>query len=572
MKPDSFDKTLRRHMSLFGAPSASQIEVSRARIRERLASGEPSALDETAAARASAVSHSWQVGLSLAAAAALILAVATVRWTGDDSGYDTVRAGDTGRMLALDDGSRVEMRAMSELSIERAADGIGIRLLAGDIIVNAAKQRDGHLYVHTKDMTIAVVGTVFLVNAGSDGSRVAVIEGEVRVRDGDVETRLRPGEQVATSPTIARRPIKEAITWSRNADVHIALLETFMKGMAQSAGPLTPVARPADARAAQVAPAGQAAPEFEEASIRECDPDEIPAAPPGARGGGANSFYQTPGRSYLLCMTLATIIRTAYGYSPADLDFMTGGRAGRGPGAFNVVYGLGVEDGLRVRGGPDWVRSQRYTIEAVADGAATGDVMRGPMLRALLERRFKLKTHVETESVPAYSLVVAPGGLKVKPSEPDSCISYPADPTVPRINGVPVGTTRPTLDGIRRGTEKRVCGFFAERTGPNIVLVVGQGTFETLALQLALRVGKVSVFDRTGVTGAFDWILEFAADSVVAPGTGRATAPPAPETVDVPRGPSIFAALEEQLGVRLEPATTPREYLVIDAVERPGPN
>jgi uncharacterized protein (TIGR03435 family) len=240
--------------------------------------------------------------------------------------------------------------------------------------------------------------------------------------------------------------------------------------------------------------------------------------------------------------------------------------------SFGAAYFLGVEDGARVRGGPDWVRSTLYTIEAVAAGAADAQTMRGPMLRALLERRFKLKAHVETEGVPAYSLVVAPGGLKVKPSEPDSCVSYPVDPTVPRINGVPVGTKRPTLDGIRRGIEKRVCGFFAERNGPNIVLVVGQGTFETLALQLALRVGKVSVFDRTGVTDSFDWMLEFAADSVVAPGTGRATAVPAPETVDVPRGPSIFAALEEQIGVRLEPTQAAREYLVIDAIERPGPN
>jgi uncharacterized protein (TIGR03435 family) len=575
---DAFDKSLHRYLSLFGAPSASQLEVSRARIRERLASGEPSAFDETAAGlvRPRAVSYRWRAGLSLATAAALILVVATVRWTGND----VVRAGDAGRMLTLDDGSRVEMRATSELSIERAADGIGIHLLAGDIIVNAAKQRDGYLYVHTKDMTIAVVGTVFLVNAGSDGSRVAVIEGEVRVRERgtpqrrsgrqrDVETRLRPGEQVATSPTIARRPVKEAITWSRNADAHIAILESFMTGMARSAGPLTPVA---SAVASPAAAPAQAAPEFEEASIRECDPDNVPAPPAGARGGGANSFYMTPGRTYVLCMTLATIIRTAYEYGPADLDFMNAGRRGRGPNTLNAVYGLGVEDGLRVRGGPDWVRSQRYTIEAVADGAAAGETMRGPMLRALLERRFKLKVHVETEGVPAYSLVVAPGGLKVKRSEPESCITYPVDPTVPRINGVPVGTKRPTLDEIRRGTEKRVCGFFAERNGPNIALVAGQGTFETLALQLALRVGKVAVFDRTGVTGAFDWILEFAADSVVAPGVGRATAAPAPETVDVPRGPSIFAALEEQIGVRLEPTQTPREFLVIDAVERPAPN
>jgi hypothetical protein len=146
------------------------------------------------------------------------------------------------------------------------------------------------------------------------------------------------------------------------------------------------------------------------------------------------------------------------------------------------------------------------------------------------------------------------------------------DPTVPRINGVPVGATRPTLEGIRRGSEKRVCGTFAERNGPNIVLVAGETTFETLALQLAMRVGRVTVFDRTGVTGPFDWILEFDADSVVAPRAGRATARPSPATVDLPRGPSIFAALEEQLGVRLEPTQKPREFLVIDAVERPGPN
>ena len=159
--------------------------------------------------------------LPLAAAAAIILALVTVPIQWDAApGSDDVRpsdavhagdasAGDAGRMLALDDGSRVEMRARSELSIERAADGIGIRLLAGDIIVNAAKQRDGHLYVHTREMTVAVVGTVFLVKAGQDGSRVAVIEGEVSVREGQREKRLRPGEQVATSPrSLAARPVQ----------------------------------------------------------------------------------------------------------------------------------------------------------------------------------------------------------------------------------------------------------------------------------------------------------------------------------------------------------------------------
>ena len=121
-------------------------------------------------------------------------------------------------------------------------------------------------------------------------------------------------------------------------------------------------------------------------------------------------------------MTLATIIRTALGFGPMQLDFLQGG--GIGPGrrglAFNNVYGLGVEDGRRVRGGPDWIRSERYTIEAVADGAATAEQMRGPMLRALLERRFQLKAHVETEQVPAFNLTIARSGLKIKPVDSDT--------------------------------------------------------------------------------------------------------------------------------------------------------
>ena len=104
--------------------------------------------------------------------------------------------------------------------------------------------------------------------------------------------------------------------------------------------------------------AGAGKPQFEEASIRPCDPDSVPAAPPGGRGGGANSFQMTPGRTHVLCMTLATIIRHAYGYGPADLDFLDPG--GRDSSLnLNAVYGLGVEDGVRVRRGPDWVHSER---------------------------------------------------------------------------------------------------------------------------------------------------------------------------------------------------------------------
>src|SRR5215831_9114793 len=86
--------------------------------------------------------------------------------------------------------------------------------------------------VQTKDVTVSVVGTVFLVNAEEDGSRVAVIEGEVQVHEGTSYTRLRPGEQVATSPQVDARPVKDAIAWSRQADVFSAILDSFARNMA----------------------------------------------------------------------------------------------------------------------------------------------------------------------------------------------------------------------------------------------------------------------------------------------------------------------------------------------------
>jgi uncharacterized protein (TIGR03435 family) len=500
-----------------------------------------------------------------AAAALVIVAVGgAIIWP---RGVRVYAAGNDGLQVTLSDDSRVEMRAHSEMTVGRASDGIQIDLKKGDIIVTAAKPRKAPLYVRTMDMIVAVNGTVLLVNAGPDGSRVGVIEGEVRVQEAIVETRLGSGEQVATSPTIAQRPLAEDISWSRNANAHLSILESFKRGIAKTAGTLTPAATPGQAAAAAGQPVSL---EFEEASIRECDPDNLPPAPAGARGGGANSFLMTPGRLHALCLSVATLIRTAYGYGPVANDFMSGDGRGRGLPASGVPYGLGVEDGLRVRGGPDWVRSERYTIEAVADPSADGPTMSRTMLLALLERRFKLRAHVETEQVPAYALVVAPGGLKIRPSEQDSCISYPADPTVPRINGVPIGARRPMLADVRRG-EKRVCGQLPERNGPNQVFVAGSSTFGVLAQQLAARLGRVRVYDKTGITDPFDWILEFAPNENPS-GPANMNPQTAPEPADVPRGPTIFIALEEQLGLRLEPARQPREYIEIDAVERPAPN
>ena len=491
---------------------------------------------------------------SMAAAALLVAAIGTaIFWP---RGVLVYAAGNDGLQVTLSDDSLVEMRAHAEMTVGRTTDGIQIDLKTGDIIVTTAKQRDSHVYVRTNDMTVAVAGTVFLANAGEQGSRVGVIEGEVRVREeraGSVETRVRPGEQVATSPTIAQRPLAENITWSRNADAHLAILESFKRGIAQTSGPLRPVV-PAVERQRGTGPAAPAAVEFEEASVRECDPDNLPPPPPGARGGGANSFFMTPGRTHVLCMTLATIIRTAYGLGAAGNEYVNDGSRAR-PVRLNAVAGLGVENGTMVRGGPDWVRSDRYTIEATADPSADAETMSRPMLRALLERRFRLKAHIEEEPIPAFTLSVSKGGLKMKAAQPGDCEELkpvPGQPTIAR-----------TLAEVKAGARPN-CGIFTERDGQKVVYA-GYGApmngpaLGGLVQRLALRLDRTRVIDKTGLTGAYTFMLQFFQDEATPPS-------------EVWRASTLGAALEEQLGLTLESTTAPREYIVIDAITRLEPN
>ena len=226
---------LRRHLRWYGDPPRERATASLDRVWERLQPHAHSAprlpVDSLETESRRAAGTPWR----------LRVAAATLVWRpADDTlfrvvegrvqmgdtpsllrsfgGTGTIRSnGGTGVVLALLDGSRIEMRTRSELSLERADDGVRIRLHSGGIIVNAAKQRTGHLYVQTKDVTVSVVGTVFLVNAEEHGSRVAVIEGEVRVLQGTNEKRLRPGEQVTSSPAMAAPPVRQVIAWSRNA-------------------------------------------------------------------------------------------------------------------------------------------------------------------------------------------------------------------------------------------------------------------------------------------------------------------------------------------------------------------
>jgi hypothetical protein len=127
-------------------------------------------------------------------------------------------------MLRLHDGSHVEMRERSGLSISERGRDLTIGLDRGAILVQAAKRRTGHLYVSTRDCRVSVTGTVFSVNSGLKGSRVTVIEGTVLVAQDRHESVLHAGDQVATSSAMGATPVPLEISWSKNADAYIAML------------------------------------------------------------------------------------------------------------------------------------------------------------------------------------------------------------------------------------------------------------------------------------------------------------------------------------------------------------
>jgi len=141
------------------------------------------------------------------------------------AGSELRTAKDASAMVELRDGSRVEMRERSEFKINETREEVTIELDRGSIIVEAAKRRKGRLSVQTKDCKVSVTGTVFSVSASALGSRVAVVEGRVRVARSGEEKYLGPGEQYSSSGSLAPVPVADEIAWSRNFDKHLALLK-----------------------------------------------------------------------------------------------------------------------------------------------------------------------------------------------------------------------------------------------------------------------------------------------------------------------------------------------------------
>ncbi|HEV2962211.1 MAG TPA: FecR domain-containing protein [Candidatus Angelobacter sp.] len=141
---------------------------------------------------------------------------------------DKLRTGGASRaMVRLRDGSLVEMNEHAEFSVSLRRKDTTLHLDRGDIIVQAAKRDAGHLYIAAPDCTVSVTGTVFSVNSGLKGSRVSVVQGEVRVAESGVTSVLHPGDQLSTNASVAAKPIREELAWSKDRDKLLALLGEF---------------------------------------------------------------------------------------------------------------------------------------------------------------------------------------------------------------------------------------------------------------------------------------------------------------------------------------------------------
>jgi uncharacterized protein (TIGR03435 family) len=272
--------------------------------------------------------------------------------------------------------------------------------------------------------------------------------------------------------------------------------------------------------AASLLHAQPAAPKFEVASIKPCTLDGGPAGG-GRQGGGGGASPGDPGMFRSGCLPVRMLIQMAY-IVYAD---------GQGPSSSQLKN-------QPLQGAPDWIDSERYTIDARPASPQTRAMMGGPMLQALLEERFKLKIHRENQEVPAYALLVAKGGPKLKATPEGGCTQ--GDSRV--VQGRPLP-----------------CGYMAsEQEGTDAVGV----KLATLCQILSRQVHR-PVIDQTGLTGLYDYHVDFAPGP---PGAHPPDDPNAPDPVT-----NVMGSLQS-LGLRLEAAKGTAEFIVIDHIERPSEN
>jgi uncharacterized protein (TIGR03435 family) len=235
----------------------------------------------------------------------------------------------------------------------------------------------------------------------------------------------------------------------------------------------------------------------------------------------ALTLAQTPGSEKRAEFEVASIKPTATEGS-FTIDFPPGGRfSTRNVTVHNLLRNAyGLED-YQISGGPGWINSAGFDIEAKA-AAGAGDLPREQvlqMIQALLTDRFHLAVHRETRQLPIYALVVGKTGSKLQAAD---------------SSATPAGT-------LKMGQ-----------------LITQKMSMTTLANLLTFDLER-PVRDETGLQGDFAFTLEWTR------GLGESDA-------GAPSRPSLFTAVQEQLGLKLESAKGPVEVLVIDRVEKPSEN
>jgi uncharacterized protein (TIGR03435 family) len=238
-----------------------------------------------------------------------------------------------------------------------------------------------------------------------------------------------------------------------------------------------------------------------------------------------------------------------------------------------IHLAYGVTDS-QISGGPGWLNSEKFDIEAKADDSSIAEPWKlseeqrklaqdrsKRMLQALLADRFKLTLHRETKELPVYALVVAKNGPKLQAATADELA--PPDPKEAHVRlDSPKG---PMPKG--RGLLMRP-GQLSGTAAPIAILA------ETLSNQPEL--GR-TVLDKTGLQGYYDFTLKWTPDErqgqmFRGPGDGAKEGPGSDSAPPPDSGPSLFTAIQEQLGLKLESQKGPVEILIIDGAERPSEN
>ncbi len=291
-----------------------------------------------------------------------------------------------------------------------------------------------------------------------------------------------------------------------------------LAGIAAVAAPIGIGLMNAPASLAQSENANAARPQFEVASIKPSAPDQ--------RGMFINTA--PGGRLNITNMPLKEIMVLAWRIQP-----------------------------YQISGAPAWIESTRYDISAKPDRAPKQD--EAPlMLQALLADRFQLKIHHETKELPVYALVLANKdgklGPQLTPTKEGSCTQFdPSKPPPPPEPGKP-----PVLGcgGMHMGPEGLgAAGVEVDRLAPVLSRILGR-----------------TVIDKTGLTGKFNIQAHWTPDQNQLQAMTGGAQPDEPVPQFDPNGPSIFTAIQEQLGLKLESQKGPVDILVIDHVERPSEN